>query len=333
MNHQRVLISGLVISTILNIAFLAGCGGGAIQSLNDQPSSQQPTGVTGAFTAISSMTTARANHTATLLPNGEVLIAGGSDGSQPLASAELYEPASGMFTPTGSMTTAGVWMPATLLANGRVLFAGNNAQLYEPTTGTFALVGSYADTTSVSWDTATLLLDGRVLLTGCACPPDVGAAELFDLRTASFSITGPRHEFELSTASLLTNGTVLVVTATFDVPPDDAELYDPTSGTFTYIGRTIGYHAFSAAVRLADGTVLITGGQLPGGNGSSDSEFYLPATRTFASAGNMTTGRDSHTATLLADGTVLIAGGISTWGSPPQMTSSAEIYNPARSAP
>jgi hypothetical protein len=139
--------------------------------------------------------------------------------------------------------------------------------------------------------------------------------------------------FELSTATLLANGTVLVVTATFDAPPDDAELYDPASGTFTYIGRTLGYHAFSAAVRLADGTVLITGGQLPGGNGSSAAEFYVPATRTFTTAGNMATGRDSHTATVLTDGTVLIAGGINTWGSPPQMTSSAEIYKPARSTP
>ena len=294
------------------------------------------------FTPTGSMTTARTGHAATLLPNGKVLITGGRDGMQPLASAELYDPTTGTFAPTDSMTTADVGLapleprPAVLVAGGKVLFAGDNAQFYDSVAGTFALAGPYADTVPVVWDTATLLLDGRVLLTGSAgAAPIAGAAELFDPPSGTFSITGPRHEVELSTATLLTDGTVLVVTASFDVSPDDADVYDPASGTFTHIGQTIGFHPFSAAVRLADGTVLISGGQVIGGDGSSYTEIYLPATRTFASAGQMTTGRDSHTATLLPDGTVLIAGGISIWGSPPQMTSTAEIMtsNPSGSGP
>ena len=76
-------------------------------------------------------------------------------------------------------------------------------------------------------------------------------------------------------------------------------------------------------MRFADGTALITGGQLPGGDGGGGSDLYLPVTGTFAYAGNMTTGRREHTATLLPDGTVLIAGGFSIWPTP---TSSAEIY-------
>jgi hypothetical protein len=144
-----------------------------------------------------------------------------------------------------------------------------------------------------------------------------------------FSVTGPRPEFELNTATLLTDGTVLVVTATFDIGTDDADVYDPASGKFTHIGQTIGYHGYSAAVRLADGSVLISGGEAIGGSGSSSAELYLPATRTFASAGNMATGRQMHTATLLPDGTVLIAGGLSVWALPtPGMTSTAEIYKP-----
>jgi hypothetical protein len=125
---------------------------------------------------------------------------------------------------------------------------------------------------------------------------------------------------DVNTATLLMNGSVLFVgNYENDGSPADAEVYDPAAGTFTSIGNTIAPHEFAAAVRLADGTILITGGQLPGGAGSADTDLYIPATGTFASAGNMTTGRHSHTATLLPDGTVLIIGGY---------TASAEIYKP-----
>ena len=129
-----------------------------------------------------------------------------------------------------------------------------------------------------------------------------------------------------NTATLLMNGTVLFVgNSENDGWPADAEVYDPAAGTFTFIGNTSAPHEFSAAVRLPDGTVLIAGGQLPGGAGSAGADLYVPATATFAFAGNMTTGRHSHTATLLPDGTVLIAGGFAIWPTP---TSSAEIYKP-----
>lgn len=94
------------------------------------------------FTATGSMTSARAGHTATLLLNGKVLIAGG-DG--PAASAELYDPSTGTFAPAGNMITARRTHTATLLAGGRVLIAGGfvglsnsptaSAELYDPSTG------------------------------------------------------------------------------------------------------------------------------------------------------------------------------------------------------
>ena len=72
--------------------------------------------------ATGSMATARCLHTATLLPNGKVLVAGGVDGV--LSSAELYDPASGTWSATGSMGTARDYHTATLLPNGQVLVAG-----------------------------------------------------------------------------------------------------------------------------------------------------------------------------------------------------------------
>jgi len=301
---------------------------------------------TGKFTPTGSMTTARGQwQTATLLTNGKVLIAGGFDKSeQPLASAELYDPSTGMFTPTGSMASAEVWRPATLLADGRVFVAGAaNAEIYDPATGTFTSIGAY--TTLAWWGSATTLPDGRVLLTGCVdWAPGTATgrpgAKLFDPRTAAFSVANPPAVIDPGdcqgadagwTATLLRNSTVLLVeSGTYDIEPfyrELAQIFDPATGAFTTVTSPSTTHGdgFSAPVGLADGTVLITGGQLIGGDGSPGSDLYLPATGTFASAGNMTTGRHSHTATLLPDGRVLISGGFNIW---PTATASAEIYKP-----
>ena len=80
----------------------------------------------GTWTATGSLATARADHTATLLPNGKVLVAGGYCSGGYLASAELYDPASGTWTATGSLATARIRHTATLLPNGKVLVAGGD---------------------------------------------------------------------------------------------------------------------------------------------------------------------------------------------------------------
>jgi hypothetical protein len=82
-------------------------------------------GASGVFTNTGSLAAARYDHTATLLPNGKVLVAGGDDGSGLVfASAELYDPASGTWTGTGSLGAARYEHTATLLPNGKVLVAG-----------------------------------------------------------------------------------------------------------------------------------------------------------------------------------------------------------------
>jgi hypothetical protein len=282
---------------------------------------------TGTFTPTGDMTTARARHTATLLDNGKVLIAGGVIDTQQgtyLASSEIYDPTTGAFTATGNMIASAGWSRSTLLPDGRVLIAEDgNAEIYDPTNGTFALAGGYT-TSDVQVDTATLLSDGKVLVVGCAARCGVGTTELFDPKNGMFSATGPRRAWDtISTATLLTNNTVLFIEGNDSALPDDAEIYDPASGTFTHIGNTHSVHEFSTATRMPDGTVFIAGGQLPGGDGSTVVEVYSPATGTFAQIADLTVGRHLHTATLLPDGTVLIAGGYWAW---PYPTSSAEIY-------
>lgn len=287
------------------------------------------------FRQTGNMTAARARHTAILLADGRILIAGGrtgTNGSEEQASAELYDPSTGAFTPAGAMINLRGLHSATLLADGRVLLTGCAvpcdsaiAELYDPATGKFSGLG----TPGAGGGAATLLADGRVLITG-GCPADFRGtkAQLFDPASNRFSFTGLMRGGcdNLNTATLLTNGNVLFAgNAGNDGFPADAELYDPVEGTFTGLGQTIGPHEFSAATLIPDGIVLITGGQLPGGSGDPGAEFYTPATGTFTFAGKMNIGRHSHTSTLLPDGSVLVAGGYNVW---PEATASAEIYRP-----
>lgn len=143
----------------------------------------------GVFIPTGSLTTARYRATATLLTNGEVLIAGGlgATGSAQ-SSAELYDPAAGAFTTTGSMATARNEHTATLLADGRVLIAGgaaatglalSSAELYDPATGTFIAAGSM--TTARDVHTATLLQNGKVLIAGGGgiTQTELSSAELY----------------------------------------------------------------------------------------------------------------------------------------------------------
>jgi Galactose oxidase, central domain len=300
------------------------------------------------FHATGDMGTQRAGHTATLLQNGKVLIAGGYNDTEILATAELFDPTTGTFTPTGLMTTPRFSHTATLLQNGKVLIAGGSpslgdlsggddtddlstAELYDPTTGTFTATGSMSN--QRSQHAATLLANGKVLLVGGA----VGnAAELFDPATGSFSPTGDLIVGGRwgCTATLLNNGTVLIAGGRDDenfwagFPLNDAELFNPTTGTFTATGSMTEFRFDHTATLLNNGQVLLTGGF----NGSpvTDAELFDPTTGSFSRTGNMGTARARHTATLLNDGTVIVAGGFSYKA--PGSFSSVEVFDPTTNA-
>ena len=130
-----------------------------------------PVVIDASWTPTGSMGTGRSEHTATLLPSGNVLVAGGNG---TLSSEELYDPATGTWTATGSMSTTRFQHTATLLANGKVLVAGgsveggsstlSSAELYDPATGSWTATGSLS--TARRLHTATLLPSGQVLVAG-----------------------------------------------------------------------------------------------------------------------------------------------------------------------
>jgi hypothetical protein len=308
---------------------------------------------TGAFVSAGSMTAARHMHTATLLPDGTVLIAGGAagNGGASQASAELYDPATGKFTATGSMTEPRAQHLATLLNTGKVLIAGGSsltAELYDPSTGTFAATGDMTEPGFVG--TATLLPDGRVLFTRSISEFDEDHADLYDPGTGRFTRTGdlintsaslpPVKPGEQPTATLLANGKVLIAGGTWgDLGSANiAEIFDPAAGLFTAAGTmTVGIGAFAAATLLPEGRVLIAGrydgvncgniviGQPQLGTCPGEAELYDPAKAAFGPPVE-TQSEEGHRATLLPDGTVLLTGGFRCCGA---SIDTAELYTPA----
>jgi len=281
-------------------------------------------------------------HSATLLANGKVLLAGGFvnsvwdyGGSTSYNQATLYDPATGVFGGTGNLTANRGDHTATLLANGKVLIAGGadqdptgtglaSAELYDPSTGAFTQTGSMA--AGRFMHTATQLQNGKVLITGGAltsASDPVATAEVYDPATGIFTMTGAMATArEQHTATLLADGRVLIVggttsTGTGDLHPTaTVEVYDPSTGSFSITGSMAEARTFHTATLLPSG-VLVAGG----GDENSTAEVYDPATGSFSITGGMEVGRSGHTATLLRNGSVLVAGGGIFAGLP-----SAELY-------
>jgi len=298
----------------------------------------------GLFVATGNPTVTRFDHTATLLPNGMVLIAGGSSTFSDVgASAELYDPSTGVFTATGGMTEARSAHTATLLPSGKVFLAGgfNNstsvcvasAELYDPSSGRFTAAGSLV--VPRARHTATILPNGKILIAGGidAGSQSLASAELYDPSAGKFTaIASMTVARSYHTATMLPNGRVLIAggrgNRSFGMA---AELYDPVVGTFTATGNMVAEKSSHTATMLPNGLVLIAGGEsFSGGLGATatgefvGAELYDPEAETFAATGSMTVPRLSHTATMLLDGKVLIAGGTNIDG----VLTSAELYDP-----
>ena len=293
----------------------------AALSNSDEPAS-------GTWTVTGSLNTARYSHTATLLPNGMVLVAGGFGSSlvDVSASAELYDPTGGTWTPTGSLNTARVLHTATLLPNGMVLVAGGldssldasaSAELYDPASGTWTVTSSL--NTARYYHTATLLPNGMVLVAGGQGA--LAIAELYDPASGTWTTTGSLNTGrEQHTATLLPNGMVLVAGGSNS---RSAELYDPASGSWTTTGSLNTARQLHTATLLPNGNVLVAAGyNSNNGYTFASAELYDLASGTWTPTGSLNTARVLHTATLLPNGMVLVAGG---QGAP----ASAELYDPA----
>jgi hypothetical protein len=357
-------------------------------------------GGSGTFALTGSLNTARYDHTATLLPNGEVLVAGGIGVNgvyASLASAELYDPRHGKCTVTGSMSVGRTGLTATLLTNGLVLVAGGSdyyvncyatAELYNPATGQWTLTGSMSQPRCLH--SATLLSNGEVLVSGGVnslydySRPTVTGAEIYNPNTGTWTPTGSLNVSRASAATLLLeNGQVLSAAGynnTGNNNPNtyltSAEIYDPSTGQWSPTGSISGTVGLPTnPVMLTNGDVLIAGfaqffvpnagswlatGALPTltwpptkaallGNGSAlgtggeckstkhyncgfaptaVAYLYSFSGNSWSQTGSMNYARFYHTMTVLPSGEVLVAGGVEGPSSYRRVLSAAELYTP-----
>ncbi|WP_437953236.1 kelch repeat-containing protein [Sorangium sp. So ce296] len=287
------------------------------------------------------MNVARKGHTATLLPSGFVLVAGGFeddllDGTVvTFDSAELYDPAADSWSLTGSMKHARAWHTATLLSSGEVLVTGGvlrnlqefdlmleTAELYHPETGT------WTDAAPMHLDrvghTATLLRSGKVLVAGGGQNAFfTDSVELYDPASDRWELMAPMDDPRAGhKATLLSNGEVLVAGGSY-VPGAyaTAQLYDPETDRWEFTKEPMN-HARSGITMtsLPNGEVLVAGGWL------ASAERYDPGTGRWTLTSPMNRRRGGFTASLLPDGMVLFAGGLTDNSF---YLSSAERYDPA----
>jgi hypothetical protein len=319
--------------------FVVG-GGAAVAGANDRTSAELYDPGTGTWSATAGMLAPRDDFSATLLADGKVLVAGGAGNTGELA--EVYDPVRGTWNATGSLVAPCYFHTAARLLDGKVLVASCTAysgalapaELYDPISGTWSATGNMVGRAGGS--RATLLRDGKVLVIS-----GTGSSELYDPISGTWSATGNMIMPTCAcTATLLPDGKVLVAGATSRTNGGDlvasAELYDPQSGAWSATQGMVAARAGQAAVLLADGKVLVTGGagnEKPNGDPVlASAELYDPASGTWSATASMLLPRRDFSATLLADGKVLVAGGMAEvpmmGGTGSEMVASAELYDP-----
>ncbi|OJH41099.1 Kelch repeat-containing protein [Cystobacter ferrugineus] len=317
----------------LNVTVKDGRGGQNTGSLALCVSKSPIWGTPASWHATGSMATSRYSHTATLLPGGKVLVAGGNGNGGITASSELYDPASGKWSPTTSMLSGRYLHSATLLPGGKVLVVGGrgnsgytaSSELYDPASGTWSPTGALA--APRAWHQATLLPDGKVLVSGGHTGNYLATAEVYDPASGTWSATGSmtsaRHEHR---ATLLPDGKVLVTGGVNSGGYlSTVEEYDPATDQWSPLPAMTAARYEHTATLLFNGKVLVAGGA----NGTSGylatAEVYDPATGTWSATGSLVSKRYLHQEARLRDGKVLILGGLNSGG----YMETSEVYDPA----
>ncbi len=317
-----------------------------------------PPAATAPWSQTGTMCSARIGHTATLLQNGQILAAGGMQGTKTLGTAELYDPKTRTWRPVGNMSTPRGYHTATLLGDGRVLVAGgknddqdlSTAEIYDPKARTWSAAKPM--NASRSKHTATFLPKDRVVLVvgGNSAPPNTASAEVYDPVAGTWSATDPMStpgSRQSHTATLLSNGKVLVIGGRSIPPPrgagptffalienatNSAELYDPSSTTKHWSNvrpmsaKRSGHTATLFTIDKVD-KVLVAGGRSEFVGPLATAELYDSASGTWSPAGSMSQARFDHTATLIGS-QVLVVGG----SNPSGPLTSTEFYDSAKNA-
>src|SRR5271169_4147820 len=290
----------------------------------------------GTWASTGALNTPRTAHTATLLPNGQVLVTGGEDLAQNfLTSAELYNTATGRWTATGSTATPRVDHSATLLPNGEVLVAGGylgvdshyqaiytaTAELYNPSTGQWRPTGSM--TVPRALHGATLLQDGQVLVAGGTNATT--SAELYDPSKGTWTTTGSLQNYHLVVLVPLQDGRPLAVDES-NSSFTPGQLYDISTGRWTSTTNMYYSHTGVSTALLPSGNVLVYGNKFSWYAGESYNPFTNIWARTLGQCSNSVS---SGPMVLLGAGKVLLAGDLITYSGHTSPTTRCALYDPA----
>lgn len=282
--------------------------------------------VAGTWTPVNHMNSVRYAASATLLPNGNILVAGGATANITFVSTtEIYNPSANSWTYAATMAASREDPMTTLLPSGRVLVAGGSAnsgnlaesELYDYAAGSWTQAGSVTNVPQGYVNTTTLLPNGHALVIG----DDTSA--VFNPATASWtsavSLTTSRYQHH--TATLLPTGKVLV---TGGYGTSSTELYDSLAGTWTPTGALNTARYLQTVVALPNGKALIFGGLDTNNNYPTSAEVYDPAAGTWSYTSPLPAGRVWTPALLLPGGKVLVAGGYTSNGP----TTACSLYDP-----
>lgn len=300
----------------------------AEQAADEALAAEETQGITWAlgsssWSSLTNMATARAQHAAALLPDGQVLVVSGVNRAGFVNAAERFDPSTGIWTSTPPPNIQGNVASAVLLPNGKVYVAtdGGVANLYDHVTNSWSAAASPG---SFSLATYTLLRNGQILIAGGS---NSAAAFLYDPATNTVNATGSLSLMRRSgCAVLLRDGRVLALGGFNNTLSSisDASLYDPTPGTWSNAAQLLVARHYHSATLLPDGRVLAVGGTTADGE-TSMAELYDPAANTWTATGSLAFARSGHTATLLASGKVLVTGGSFNRAAVAQ----SELYDPA----
>lgn len=270
------------------------------------------------------MTYARLAHTATVLPNGSVLVTGGNNPSDVnyLNSTEIFNPDTNAWSKGPAMSIARRYHTATRLPNGKVLITGgeiasqvrtNTTALYDPQTGAWSNAASMVAVRARH--TATLLANGKVLVAGGGGGSEaLDSAELYDPQTNAWSSAGtfPDARFD-HTATLLWDGRVLITgggTSAYGsgYPVSSNAVYNPGTNNWTPVPAMSVPRFQHQAIALSNGKVLVIGGR-KGLVSYASTELFNPDTNTWTAGPAMGKARAEFAVTMLVNGSVLVVGG------------------------
>lgn len=349
--------------------WLAVVGGASIAvtsilTLQPAPVARAADAPEGSWANAGSVTAPRFFTTATRLPNGTVLVAGGQDGQGEISDVRIYDPPTNSWNAGAPLAIPRSRHSATLLTNGTVFVAGGltmvpgarnvvaSTAIYDPTAGSWA-AGTPMHLTHYL-HSATELADHRVLVVGGIGGADMtgqshsnqATAEIYDPVSATWGAVPDMAFYRYGhTSTLLPDGRVLVAGGEGSAVVggcgqcsqklSSAELYDPATNTWTALPDMQAAHAWATATLLSNGLVLVAGGESAYDPDAEDyvptasTDLFDPATNTWLPAASMGTARSQHVAGLLPDGRLLVAGG---FDNRVGGIKTAEVYDPTADA-